>query len=221
MTNSKTPNDASTALENAVLNQRFPSLFTIGFIAALLLATAAMIATVVYFFMFISTMNNAINTTIKDYQDLHTLPSTATTGSMKPSEERNPDAFLSGILAARVSAAQVGIASCGILAGMSLAFLGFSLFLLGIKSEMGVQASTERSSAKITRMSPGVLAFVCSTIIIFVSASRNYNFGVGSPASGGGPTPYLQQFFSMPPSEVPLSKQTPGNERKPVPDGKK
>jgi hypothetical protein len=58
--------------------------------------------------------------------------------------------FLGVAMTARLTMADVGLNSCGVFAGLSLGFLGFALFLLGIKGEMDVRASSERYSGKFS-----------------------------------------------------------------------
>jgi hypothetical protein len=80
------------------------------------------------------------------------------------------------LLNARLVMARIALQSCGLLAGLSFGFLGFSLFLIGIDGESDV--SGEHSNYKITlsRVSPGIIVLLAATILIGVCATRETPF---------------------------------------------
>jgi hypothetical protein len=80
------------------------------------------------------------------------------------------------LLNARLVMARIALLSCGLLAGLSFGFLGFSLFLIGIDGESDI--SGEHSDYKITlsRVSPGIIVLLAATILIGVCATRETPF---------------------------------------------
>jgi hypothetical protein len=51
---------------------------------------------------------------------------------------------------------------------MSFGFLGFALFLIDAKGTLEGEATVENYKIKIARVSPGIFAMLCATIIIVV-----------------------------------------------------
>jgi hypothetical protein len=80
------------------------------------------------------------------------------------------------LLNARLVMARIALLSCGLLAGLSFGFLGFSLFLIGIDGESDI--SGEHSDYKITlsKVSPGIIVLLAATILIGVCATRETPF---------------------------------------------
>jgi hypothetical protein len=80
------------------------------------------------------------------------------------------------LLNARLVMARIALLSCGLLAGLSFGFLGFSLFLIGIDGDSDV--SGEHSDYKITlsRVSPGIIVLLAATILIGICATRETPF---------------------------------------------
>jgi hypothetical protein len=80
------------------------------------------------------------------------------------------------LLNARLVMARIALLSCGLLAGLSFGFLGFSLFLIGVDGESDV--SGEHSDYKITlsKVSPGIIVLLAATILIGVCATRETPF---------------------------------------------
>ncbi len=118
--------------------------------------------------------------------------------SMRQIEEermRNMDLlnFLGIAMAARLTMANVGLNSCGVFAGMSIVFLGFALFLIGIRGEMDVAASTEQYRVKIARMSPGAFAIVCASVLITVSVLNRPYFRFTGLTPGSPSTTFHDQ----------------------------
>jgi hypothetical protein len=79
-------------------------------------------------------------------------------------------------LAARLAVAKYSLSSCGVVAGLAFGFLGFALFLLGIKGAMDAQGSFDKSSIQLVRVAPGTFVLVCATILIGVSITHRIDF---------------------------------------------
>jgi hypothetical protein len=79
-------------------------------------------------------------------------------------------------IVARMMVAKMCLISCGIHVGMSFGFLGFALFLLGVKGEMDVNAKSEGYQVKIARISPGVFVILCAAILIGVCVTQKMEF---------------------------------------------
>lgn len=131
----------------------------LGFIAGLLLAGGCLALSAVYLYGFLSSTNAAIETF---------LARAATTEAT--------DRLLELAINARMVMARLALLSCGAFVGMSFGFLGFALFLLGIKGEMEVQGRYEGAEVKISRMAPGILIILCAAILIGVCATRSTPF---------------------------------------------
>lgn len=173
----------------------FPSwLLTIGFLAGLLFAGICLVSGILYLFQFSDATNTAIDSLLKTYE--------------KP--QMNPDILAHGINA-RMIMARFSLLSCGVYVGMSFGFLGFSLFLLGIKGEMDVQARSETYQVKLARISPGIFLMLCAAILVGVCVTW-----IGSTIT------YETTTTTSSPSSTPPasnSEPSPGqNDRIPSPD---
>jgi hypothetical protein len=88
--------------------------------------------------------------------------------------------------------AQIGLRGSGLLVGLALGFLGFALFLVGVKGEMDMNASSQPIRVKVSRMSPGVFVIVCATVVIGLSITHSLTtstsiqpVAANSPATAG------------------------------------
>ena len=134
----------------------FPQvLLNVGFICALLVAAACLVFSSWYLFTFLGATNAGIESLLQTaLRDPNTSP-----GVIQLS------------ILARTAMARFALLSCGVSVGMSFGFLGFALFLLGIKGEMDVSARHEDNRIKIARMAPGVFVILCATVLIGVCAA--------------------------------------------------
>jgi hypothetical protein len=157
-------NSASTTLEKEILppasNVFPPWLLNTGFIFALILAFICLAASVWYLSYFLISTSNGVEAILS-----------------------NPDAALNASQArfelaiqARTVMARLALLSCGTFVGMSLAFLGFALFLLGVKGEMDAEGAVESYSVKLARLSPGVFVILCASILIGVCSTQRIRF---------------------------------------------
>lgn len=134
---------------------RFPqTLLNVGFAFALLLSGACLILSAIYLYRFLFETNIGVEQLI------------AKVGT------NLPPGTLEVAINGRLVMARVALLSCGIFAGLAFGFLGFALFLLGIKKEIDVDAQYESVQIKFARMSPGVLVILIAAVLIGVCATR-------------------------------------------------
>lgn len=193
--------ETSLTSENASgfsLETRFPqTLLNIGFVSALVVAAACLVLSSLYLFTFLGATNSGIENLLQ-------------TALKEPNT--SPSVIQLSILA-RTAMARFALLSCGVCVGMGFGFLGFALFLLGIKGEMDVTAQHENTRIKVARMAPGVFVILCATILIGVCAS----FRTGYEFRGGetSVTPTVEKTGSPLPGALEgLPAQIPG-EKKP------
>jgi hypothetical protein len=147
-----------TTLTAAGRGEFSQTILNIGFCVALILAAACLALGALYLYMFLRSTNAGIDQLL-----------------LNAANQVTNDVLYIAINA-RLVMARVALLSCGIFVGMSFGFLGFALFLLGVKEEMNVHAHSESYSVKIARMSPGVFVILCATILIGVCVSRQTPF---------------------------------------------
>lgn len=133
-------------------------LLNVAFVFALALAGVCLVMSAVYLFAFLRSTNVSIETIVQN------IGTTQSPGQL--------EAAING----RLVVARIALLSCGILVGLSFGFLGFALFLLGIRESINVDVDMDTYKAKFARMSPGVLIIICSSILIGVCATRQTPF---------------------------------------------
>lgn len=136
-----------------------------GFIAGLIFCAFAFLALVVYLFCFMLNVGSS-------------LASANSTGETAIHSQFT--------LVAKLMTVKLALLSCGIMAGAALAFLGLSLFLLGIRSVMNVDASGGSFQAKLVNVAPGTLILLCSTLLIGIVTTRE--FTIDQSREGSPPT---------------------------------
>lgn len=138
----------------------FPQkLLNIGFVFALSLAGVCLLAGAWYLYSFLVATSTGISSLIGSAADKSITESTVEIA-----------------INARLVMARLAFLSCGTFIGMSFGFLGFALFLLGIKGEMGLDAGSESYRIKLARMSPGIFVILCATILIVICVTRQTPF---------------------------------------------
>lgn len=130
-------------------------LLNVGFGFALVLAILCLVFSALYLNSFLNSTTNAIEGLVNS-------------ANANPALQHN----LSVTINARLVITRVALQSCGVFVGMAFGFLGFALFLIGIKGEIRMAAGLENSRVKIARMSPGVFVILCSVVLIAVCVSR-------------------------------------------------
>ena len=161
--------DADTPVEprlTSLSEPRFPQfLLNAGFIFALVVAAVCLTMSSWYLLEFLRATNTAVEGLLRSAQERPETPATV---------------IQLGILA-RTAMARFALLSCGVSVGMGFGFLGFALFLLGIKGEMDVTEQNENANVKIARMAPGVFVILCGSILIAVCITfrTEYDFRGG------------------------------------------
>jgi hypothetical protein len=150
-----------------------------GFMAALLLAGASLIIGACYLFFFLWKTSNSVETLLAKSQ----------TAQISSSD-------LKIAISSQLHIAKIALLSCSILVGMAFGFLGFSLFLIGVRAELDVDAGKEGTQIKIARMSPGVFVILCATVMISVSATHStpFSMGAGPETGSSGAAPAVDSM---------------------------
>lgn len=153
----------------------FPQkLLNVGFCAALVLAGACLITGALYLNTFLSSTNEGVQALLRGPDVL-------------------PPDSLNMAINARLVMARMALLSCGVFIGMSFGFLGFALFLLGIKEEMSVAARSEHYFVKLARLSPGVFVILCASVLIGICVTRE--------------TPFSYYYKTSQPQSEPTARQ--------------
>lgn len=168
-------------------------LLSVGFVFALVLSLLCLGLSVFYLFQYLNSANTGITQVL---DKVATQQIKLETGQL--------EVLING----RLVMARLGLLSCGVLAGVAFGFLGFALFLLGIKETMDVSFDSVSYKANVARMSPGVFLIVIAAVLIGVCVSRetpfNYSIEEARPTSsprttsttsdapGSAPTPEIK-----------------------------
>jgi len=137
-------------------------LFNLGFCVALLLAIACLAGGAWYLYQFQKGSQEAISAVLASNKD-------TSQGTQVLS------------LTAQMYMARILLHSCAITCGMAFGFLGFALFLIGIKSDMDAEGGKGDYKLKIARLSPGAMILVCSMILIGYCAVATLPFDFKQP----------------------------------------
>jgi hypothetical protein len=159
------PPAALPAMRSSLAEARFPQwLLNVGFCTALVIATVCLILSASYLFTFLQATNSGVETLLRNALNTST-----------------PTSVIQLSILARTAMARFALLSCGVCVGMGFGFLGFALFLLGIKGEMDVEARHEQANVKIARMAPGVFVILCATILVAlcVTFRTQYEWSAG------------------------------------------
>jgi hypothetical protein len=171
-------------------------ILNIGFLAALVMAGASFATGGVH----LSTFLNRSTDSIGKLWQLADSPGGGA-GSAKPAAARLTPDEMQVAIAAQVTVARLGLLSCAIFVGMAFGFLGFSLFLIGVREEMRVEAEHRSQTLKLTRLAPGVFVILCATVLIGVCATHttrlDFSTTVGRPATAG-----VSPVQSLPPVQA-------------------
>jgi hypothetical protein len=167
-----------------------PRVLNAGFIIALILAGLCLILAGWYMLTFQSTTSYAVNTvveqTVKHADVIH-----------DPEAERYKYETLRLSLSIHMYIARILLLSCGILVGLAFGFLGFSLFLIGVKGTVDATlSSNEKYKLQVARLSPGLFVILCSAILTGVCATRTLPVSLSQKGDNGN-------SFELPKLEVP------------------
>lgn len=152
-----------------------PWLLNTGFISALVLAAVCLVAGGYYLHEF----QQATQTSVLKVINGKAIP--------------EPGVFQLAIMA-QMYLTRIQLLSCCIFVGMAFGFLGFALFLLGVKGEIDAQGSGATLTVKVLSLSPGVFVLLCATILIGICATRPLRFdydqkGKSSPPASRNSSP--------------------------------
>lgn len=76
----------------------------------------------------------------------------------------------------RAVTARLVLLSCGVFVGMSFGFLGFALFLLGVRGAIEAKVESESYQIHLSRLSPGVFVILVSAVLVGFCATRKVDF---------------------------------------------
>ena len=159
-----------------------PRLLNAGFILGLVMSCVLMVTCVVYLFVFMISTNSAVNITLAQAElplapapqaAPQTKPDAATSNKIAsvsppvPPTASPSEGIMRTSVYSRLMIAGIVFNSCGLMIGVAMAFLGLSLFLLGVRGQMDVKGKSEKIAVQLVRVSPGALAIICSTVIVF------------------------------------------------------
>jgi hypothetical protein len=116
----------------------------------------------------------------------------------------NP-AVLHVAISAKLAIAKFSLLSCGVVAGLAFGFLGFALFLIGVRGDMDVKANNASAGIQIARIAPGAFVMLCAALLIGLAVTHNIDFSASGEYSL---TPKAQPTNPYSPPEV-------GKDRKP------
>lgn len=143
-------------------------LLDLGFATALVLAFACLLITAVYLFTFLRNTNTSVENLLD-----------------RATKSQISQPLVETAIFTRLATTRITFLSCGVFVGMSFGFLGFGLFLMGIKEEMDVSGSAADYKVRISRMSPGCFVLLASIVLIgFCIAHQmpfDYQRGVSNP----------------------------------------
>lgn len=151
-----------------------PLVLNIGFITALVLAALSFLAGAGYLFWFLRATSGALET-------LFGTVSGASTA-------------LEMAVSARLVLARIGLASCGVFVGMAFGFLGFALFLIGVRGDMEARAQYDSAQVRLVRLSPGVFVVVLAVVLIGLCITRPNEFHYKDTRVTDGITPSVAPF---------------------------
>jgi hypothetical protein len=141
-------------------NVSFPQhILNFGFYVGLILAGLSLVATIIYLGMFLHSTSSGIETIIK-YD-----------GTDKNSWLTKDIAIKS-----RLYMGSLCLVSCGIMVGLAFGFLGFGLFLIGVRDVMDAEGSATDFKVKLANISPGLLLLLCATLLIGFCATHQTPF---------------------------------------------
>lgn len=142
-------------------NLIFPQkILNFGFRSAIVFAGLCLLATVVYLVYFLFSTSNAVQQIL-----------------LQPGTDINSLLIKDIGIKSRLYMAGLSLTSCGIMVGMSFGFLGFGLFLIGIRDVTNASMEMEEKlKVKLVNISPGLLLLLSATVLVGVCATHNIPF---------------------------------------------
>ncbi len=149
-------------------NISFPQrILNIGFMGAIALASISLLLGALYLFLFMWKASTSI-------ESLLTRAQSISAGGLGGGGISSGDLRIA--IAAQLHITKQALLSCSILVGMAFGFLGFSLFLIGIRAEMEAEGGKEAAHVKLARLSPGVFVILCASVMIIISTTHSTGF---------------------------------------------
>jgi hypothetical protein len=126
-----------------------------SFVAAVVLAIAGFMVVAIYLFRY---FNHAVDafapSTMGQLAGMHTNA-------------------MQSMLLARTGLWKFILQSCGIIAGVAFGFLGFALFLLGVKGDMDAAFDDSQHKVQLSRMAPGSFVLFIAAILIGLCSTKS------------------------------------------------
>jgi hypothetical protein len=149
-----------------------------GFIMALILSGLCLLLAGWYMMSFEYATSYAVNkvveSTIAPAPAKASLPETDSFLQYQSRKEKYKYETLRLSFSIHMYISRILLLSCGVLVGLAFGFLGFGLFLVGVKGDVDADLeASDRYRLKLARLSPGLFVILCSTILIGVCATRS------------------------------------------------
>ena len=144
------PGDVAPQSITERLQMEQQKLLSIGFRVGLVLATACLVGVGIYLGYFLTNTNRVAEGLI---------------GASAPAQEI---AFTSLLALAYMS-----LISCGVMLALALGCFGFTLFLLGIKSEVNAEGEGAGYKIKLEKMAPGLFVILCAAVLAAICITRS------------------------------------------------
>lgn len=187
-----------------------PRVLNAGFIIALVLAGLCLLLAGWYMLSFQSTTSYAVNEVVEKTvaAPKQSASNQAIFNDLEAARYKYETLRLS--LSIHMYIARILLLSCGILVGLAFGFLGFSLFLIGVKGNVDATLNAnERYKLQIARLSPGLFVILCSAILTGACATRTLPVSM-SQKNGD------ENSFELPKLEAPVDKQPDTSKEKSV-----
>lgn len=107
------------------------------------------------------------------------------------------------ILLAKAGLWKFILQSCGIMAGVAFGFLGFALFLLGVKGDMDAEYRNRQHKIQLSRMAPGTFVILMASALIGVCSTGKVRLDLNPVQTGATTT------SSQPAAAAPQGTSTP------------
>ncbi|MDB5141087.1 MAG: hypothetical protein JWR12_3003 [Mucilaginibacter sp.] len=151
-----------------------------GFITGLVLAGLCLILAAYYMIKFQNLTSEGINQVVN-----HTMANKPVASGLTPTANAQDYQMIRVALATNMYIARVLLLSCGIFTGLAFGFMGFSLFLIGIKGSIDATLSSgEKYKLQVARLSPGLFVILCASILIGVCATRSLPVDMNQSTDG-------------------------------------
>ncbi|MGV3618167.1 MAG: hypothetical protein ACO1SV_22805 [Fimbriimonas sp.] len=157
--------------EGKALTPPAPStrILTISAISGIVIAGICLALTAAFLFYFLNRANQGITAILHGGDKISLLSPDAenrliTSANAVQFIEQKRRLYTYGVHA-QMDTARIGLVACGVFAGVAFGFLGFSLFLLGIKGEIELKASNPSHSMEIKSLAPGAFVILTAALL--------------------------------------------------------